>query len=247
MSALSEVERIDRERKSILKNQIISGMMEDSALQKSLKKARQKAIDFAQQTKTQARQVEYSAKIRRQFHGNLGGFRNLAQPGLRDPSGRPTKSDIFRGGASSAREYGKGLTRSASGAFQTTASVNVSDVAVDRLKEKQKWTTSGYRDVDTGPIFGKGYGPEQLETVQLGTGEGATSELRRRSRLRLREKATGRQFTGSSPFGGMNLGEYGHIFETPEERRRSAERGGASYAPERSAAGASYANLGLDR
>jgi hypothetical protein len=238
---MSEAQRIDQERKSLRKKQIISGMIEDSMLQRSLKKERHKLRDFAQQTQGQDRQVKYSARVRRFSHGNLGGFRNVSgQPGK---AGAGPGGPVFQGGAGSAREYGKGLTRSASGAFRSTTSTSVSNIKAEVLQDKQKWTTSGYRSEGgdpNRPLF-KGW---EMEAPK----KGSTSESRRVSRKRLKDAATGRQFKGTADqYGGKNLGETGHMQETNEERKAFASSTGSSYRPERSAAGSSYGNLGLGR
>lgn len=217
MSAMSEVERMDNERKGILKNQIIAGMIEDSALQRALKKERHKRIDFAQQTQTQARQLEYQATVRRVGHGTLGGIR-LGGGGVRTDGTELKKQQTFQGGESSALQYGKGLQRDPrTGVFKMATSTEVSNVYIDRLKEKQKWTTSGYKDVDTGALFG------MTEKLEMHTPKGGgTSELRRRSRARLQDKLrAGHKFSGSGE--GQSIGGYergGFSGETVEDRRQ---------------------------
>lgn len=216
MSAMSEVERINQERKGLLKKQIIAGMIEDSALQKALKKERHKLRDFAQQTKTKARKVEYRADIQATGPGiSLGGVRTGVH-GWRGQGGQKLKKEpLFKGGKKSALEYGPGTIRTSTGLFVSATRKKAREAHTELMKERQKWTTSGYRDYGSPLIPGQ---PEET---------GGTSELRRRARKRIAGKEKPLQY------------------ETPEERRQRERAGGLSYAPRVSETGQDL-GLGLN-
>jgi hypothetical protein len=226
MSALSEAERIDRERKELRKRQIIAGMIEDSVMQRELKKERQKSRDFAQQTKSQARVVEYTADNRVVGGLSLGGKRSGAGAGWRGDKGEGLFAEkpgqgLFADNQRSALEYGKGTTRTKHGLFTAAKSIVSTNIAVDRLKERQRWTTGGYKDEYSGEIFA-GYGPEKLEMITTGTGPEATSELRRRARARNRIRETVQTKPGTTP----DIAIRQSTGQSPETRSSTDRTGG---------------------